>query len=182
MMPTRRAIGGLFGGLALAPIVALGDAAPLRAELAWFARMVGTWKGEGDGEPGHSTVSRSYEVSWGGTFLIAHNQSVYAPQPKNPKGEVHDDMSVYSFDKRRKVAVLRQFDVEGFVNQFTAPAATLTGDLVMFETEAIENIPPGFKARETYIFHGDDVFEEVFEIAEPQKEFAIYSHNHLTRA
>ena len=51
----------------------------------------------------------------------------------------------------------------------------------MFTTEAIENIPPGWRARETYVI-GADRLEEIFELAEPGKDFAVYSRNRLTRA
>jgi hypothetical protein len=39
---------------------------------------------------------------------------------------------------------------------------------------AIENIPPGWRARETYRFSGPDEFIELFELAEPGKEFTPY--------
>ena len=45
----------------------------------------------------------------------------------------------------------------------------------MFTTEAIENIPAGWRARETYIL------EEIFELAPPGKDFELYSRNRLTR-
>ena len=53
---------------------------------------------------------------------------------------------------------------------------------VVFVSEGIENIPPGYRARETYIFNGPDDVEEVFELAEPSKEFALYSRTRLRRA
>ena len=52
----------------------------------------------------------------------------------------------------------------------------------MFVSESIENVPAGFRARETYVFSGPDQFEEIFEIAEPGKDFEIYSRSRLTRA
>lgn len=55
------------------------------------------------------------------------------------------------------------------------------GRLVV-ESEAIENIPLGFRARETYVFNGGDAFEEVFELAEPNGDFEVYSHNRFARA
>lgn len=51
----------------------------------------------------------------------------------------------------------------------------------MFVSEAIENIPQGYRARETYIFISENEFEEVFEIAEPGKDFALYSKARLKR-
>lgn len=52
----------------------------------------------------------------------------------------------------------------------------------MFTTDAIENIPAGWRARETYIAHGADEFEEIFELAAPGEEFDLYSHSRLKRA
>lgn len=40
---------------------------------------------------GTSQVEREYEFVLTGTFLFVKNKSTYAPQEKNPKGEVHED-------------------------------------------------------------------------------------------
>ena len=56
-----------------------------------------------------------------------------------------------------------------------------TAQKVMFTSEQIENIPAGFRARETYVVIGPDAFEEVFELAEPGKSFETYSHARFTR-
>ena len=52
---------------------------------------------------------------------------------------------------------------------------------LVFVSETIENIPQGYRARETYTFIGDNELEEVFEIAEPGKDFALYSKAYLKR-
>jgi hypothetical protein len=57
-----------------------------------------------------------------------------------------------------------------------------TAGRLVFITEAIENIPQGFRARETYIFSAADQLEEIFEIAEAGKDFEIYSRSRLMRA
>jgi len=46
----------------------------------------------------------------------------------------------------------------------------------VFTSEAIENIPAGWRARETYVVTGPDEFEEVFELAEPGKPSCIRAH------
>jgi hypothetical protein len=104
----------------------------------------------------------------------------YPVQEKNPAGEVHEDVGLFSFDKARKKIVFRQFHTEGFVNQYVADGDAKAGTLV-FTTEAIENIPAGWRARETYILTGTDQLEEVFELAPPGKDFELYSRNRLTR-
>ena len=111
-----------------------------------------------------------------GRFIRVQNTSTYAPQPKNPKGEVHQDVGYFSRDGGRKRLVLRQFHVEGFVNQYVQEPGTL-----IFVSEAIENIPAGFRARETYVSLGPDGFEETFELAEPGKDWQLYSRTRFKR-
>lgn len=78
--------------------------------------------------------------------------------------------------------MLRQFHQESFVNQFVAATADFTDGVLVVDSEAIENIPAGYRARETYRFSGDNAFEEIFEIAEPNSDFQRYSHNRFARA
>jgi hypothetical protein len=155
---------------------------PLNGNLADLQRFIGRWTGEGEGQPGKSTVERSHEATLGGRFILARHRSTYAPQAKNPKGEVHDDVGYFSFDKVRKRFVFRQFHVEGFVNQFVAATPSLDNGSLVFDSEALENIPAGWRARETYKFSSADAFEEIFELAEPSKDFTVYSHNRFVRA
>ncbi len=86
-----------------------------------------------------------------------------------------------SFDKARKTFVLRQFHVEGFVNQYVMTTSNADGKTIVFTSESIENIPAGFRARETYKILGPDEFKEVFEVAEPGKGFELYSEGHFKR-
>lgn len=145
-----------------------------------IAFLVGRWEGTSEGQPGEGTVRREYTRALNSRFIRVHNRAEYKPQAKNPKGEVHEDEGWFSFDRARKRLVLRQFHVEGFVNQYVEVAEASAGTVV-FTSEAIENIPPGWRARETYIVHGPDEFEEVFELAEDGKAFERYSRARLRR-
>jgi len=55
------------------------------------------------------------------------------------------------------------------------------GKTIVFTSESIENIPAGYRARETYKILSPDEFIEVFETAEPGKEFEVYSEGHFKR-
>lgn len=177
--------GLIIGGFALTAAPQLSSAAnvepALQATLSGLKRFLGRWRGRGEGDPGTSEVERSYEATLGGRFVMVRSTSTYSPQKKNPSGEVHQDVGFFSFDKARQRAVFRQFHTEGFVNQYVSTPAPLEGDVIVLESEAIENIGAGWRARETYRFSGPDAFEEVFELAEPQKDFAVYSRTHLLR-
>ncbi len=77
--------------------------------------------------------------------------------------------------------MLRQFHVEGFVNQYVMTSSSADGKTIVFTSESIENIPAGFRARETYKILGAEEFIEAFEIAEPGKDFELYSEGHFKR-
>jgi hypothetical protein len=143
--------------------------------------FVGAWQGTGNGQPGQSHVERSYQFILGGKFLEARNKSTYPPQDKNPAGEIHEDLGLVGYDTYRKVFVLRQFHVEGFVNQYILDDLAPDGKRIVFTTESIENIPTGWRARETYEILGPDEFTETFELAAPGKEFEVYTRNHFHR-
>lgn len=148
--------------------------------VAPLARLVGRWTGTSEGQPGKGQVERQYQRVLGSKFIQVRNRSTYPPQEKNPNGETHEDIGFFSFDSGRRRIVFRQFHIEGFVNQYALePSSTV--DRVVFLSESIENIPAGFRARETYVFSGSDQFEEIFEIAEPGKDFEVYSRSRLTR-
>lgn len=180
MHPTRRAIGI---GLALLPgacLTANPEAAaslsPLDQRLAPLSRFLGRWRGTAEGEPGRGTVERAYTSILSGKFIEERNVSSYA------SGEIHHHIAYWSFDRGRGRFVLRQFHQEAFVNQFVAGTPDFVDGRLIVDSESIENIPPGFRARETYIFAGADAFEEIFEIAEPGAAFSPYSHNRFSRA
>jgi hypothetical protein len=162
------------------PVASAPSLKPASDALTTLARLEGEWRGTGEGQPGTSDVERSYRWVLGGRYLEVRNRSSYAPQPKNPKGEQHEDMGLVSYDKARKKLVFRQFHVEGFVTHYVLDSTT--PEMFMFMSEAIENIPPGFRARETLRFVGDGQLEETFEIAEPDKDFEIYSKTRLAKA
>ena len=143
--------------------------------------LAGDWKGTSEGRPGAGTVTRSYEFIMNGRFLHERNVSTYAPQEKNPKGEVHEHRSLFSYDRARRTIVLRQFHAEGFVNQYALAPPSGDGTL-LFESEAFENLPAGWRARERYEVPSQDEFVEIFELAAPGKDFEVYSRNRLQRA
>jgi hypothetical protein len=147
---------------------------PLRA-------LIGRWEGEAKGEPGTGKAEREYSFTLNNRFIHVANKSTYPPQDKNPKGEVHEDVGYISYDKAAKKLVLRQFHVEGFVNHYVIDSISDDGRTLVFVTAAIENIPPGFRGRETYRILGPDEFIETFAMAEPGKDFTTYSETHFRR-
>ena len=142
--------------------------------------LIGRWEGTSEGQPGKGTVRREYTRVLNGRFIRVRNRNEYPPQEKNPKGEVHEDEGFISFDRARKRLMYRQFHVEGFVNQYVEDGDS-SATRAVFTSESLENIPAGWRARETYVVNGPDEFEEIFELAASGKPFELYSRARLKR-
>jgi hypothetical protein len=143
--------------------------------------LVGTWEGEASGQPGTGKSEREYRFLLKDRYIQSTAKTTYPPQDKNPKGEVHEDVGFISYDKIAQKLVLRQFHIEGFVNHYVLEGISEDGRTLVFVTAAIENIPAGWRGRETYRIVSDDEFIETFALAEPGKEFATYSETRFRR-
>lgn len=146
-----------------------------------FKIFIGRWIGDSNGEPGNGKYERSYEAIFNNKYIEIKNKSIYPPSSNHPKGEVHEDRGFISYDKGRKTFVLRQFHIEGFVNQYKIESISQDGKTIVFVSESIENIPAGYRAKETYQVVNENEFAETFEIAEPGKDFELYSTATLRR-
>jgi hypothetical protein len=149
--------------------------------LAPLGRFTGEWAGTASGQSGAGTVTRTYSPAMNGRFVRETNVSRYPAVDKSKSDELHEHMSMFSYDKARKLIVLRQFHVEGFVNTYHQVAAPEVEGALVFESEAFENFSNAWKARESYEFLSDDEFIETFELAPPGKPYQLYSRNQLKR-
>jgi hypothetical protein len=136
--------------------------------------LIGQWKGTGEGPDGKGQYERSYQFVLNNKFIELRNRSGYPATKEHPKGYVHEDYGYISYDKGRKKFVFRQFHGEGFVNQYVLESISPDGKTIVFVTEAIENIPPGWRARETYTVTATDLTED-FQLAEPTRDFEPYT-------
>jgi hypothetical protein len=166
-----------LAAVALLPVLSVLDVPSVSAQEAsapadpWapFRYFIGSWDGHGEGTPGLGQGVQTFEVILRETFLLVRNKAVFDPQNKNPRGETHVGWGIFSYDKARKAFVLRQFHVEGFVNQYVLESAPADSKTFVFVGEAIENIPPGFMARLTYKPLDADTFEQTFDLAPPAR-------------
>jgi hypothetical protein len=174
---TTIAFGATFALLKAEPAQSNGKFDPWKPLRA----LIGKWEGDVNGEPGSGTAEREYAFVLNNRFIHVQNKSTYPPQKKNPKGETHEDIGFFSYDKAAKKLILRQFHVEGFVNQFALDTVSDEGRTIVFISTTIESIASGWQARETYRILNDNEFIETFAMAEPNRDFATYSETHFRR-
>src|SRR5688500_3781515 len=105
---------GTSGGSAQAP------KAPANPTDTWapLRFLVGTWEGTSSGRPGNGVVQREYRLVLRDRFIEGRTTSTYPPQEKNAKGEVHEDIAYFSYERTTKAFKMRQFHVEGFVTEY----------------------------------------------------------------
>lgn len=94
--------------LLVMPVLVFAQAKPQSDVWEPLRFFLGAWTGTGKGQSGISQVEREYQFVLNGKFIQARNKSVYEPQEKNPKGEVHEDWGFISFDRVRQRHVLRK--------------------------------------------------------------------------
>jgi hypothetical protein len=153
-----------------------------RQDSLWLPlrHLIGSWKGTGEGPDGKGTYERTYQYVLNKKYIEVRNKTEYAPTKEKPKGYHHEDFGVISYDKARKKFVFRQFHIEGFVNEYVLESISADGKTVTFVTESIENIPAGWRGRETYTI-SENEFTEAFDLAEPGKEFEPYTKGSFKR-
>jgi hypothetical protein len=145
-----------------------------------FQPFIGTWTGAGEGVDGNGTYERTYQFVLNKKYIEVKNKTVYPATKEKPTGYIHEDVGYISYDKSRKKFVFRQFHGEGFVNQYVVDSLSADKKTIVFLSEAIENIPNGWRARETYIV-GDNTLTEIFNLAEPNKTFEPYTKTLLIK-
>lgn len=143
--------------------------------------LLGRWTGTVQGESGNGTATRSYGFTLGGRFIEERSLSTYPAQEKNRKGEVQEHRSFISVDHGRQKLVLRQFHQQGSVNTYVLNTAESVGNVLVFDSESLENLEAGSRARETYEVYSSDEFIETFEVAGPGKQLDLSSRTRFTR-
>ena len=144
--------------------------------------LLGQWEGTGQGFGNNqSTITSSFELVLNDQYIEVINDYRFEPTSQNPAGEHHIDQGMISFDKGRGVLVFRQFNIEGYINQYVLVDSLSTDRLLVFETEHIENFVPGGTARWTIEKLSEDEVETNFYVAFPGREPSCFGTNTLNR-
>lgn len=167
----------------LVPVLLYAQTDDAAEEDSWapFRFFLGQWQGTGEGTSGASTSEAGYRLVLNQQFIEVRHRAVFEPQERNPEGEIHEDAGFISYDRTRGRYVFRQFHGEGFVNQYILDSLSADGKTLVFVSEAIENIPPGWKARLTQRIIDEDEYESIFEVAAPERAFGCLSRNRFKR-
>ena len=146
-----------------------------------FEFLIGSWIGDVTGKSGIGKGERTYEFILNKKYIKMENASRFKPQEKNPEGETHQDLNVFSKDNIKNLFVLRQFTSKGYVNTFVLDTLNSENRKLIFITETSEESSKGLRTRLTYRIISKDEFTEIFELASPGKDFEIWLRNFWRR-
>ena len=139
--------------------------------------LIGTWKME---KPDVTNIQQ-YSFLFDGKFIQMKTRAVFKPTAKKPKGEIHEDLNIFSYDGTSDTLMLRSFYSEGFVNIFTLGDVSADGKILTFTTRAVENAPEGTKARLILQKISDTEMTEKFYVSWPNKDYACIADNHFKK-
>jgi len=167
--------------IALLPAMLSAQAGQRQNVWAPLRYFVGKWEGTAESRLGKGTAEREYRAILDGSFLQSESTHAYDLSTQLPEGQTHEGLELFSYDRVRKALVMRQFHSEGFVNQYLLDSLSADSTTIVFVSECLENVPPGWRAKEQYEIIDDNEFIEIFKLAPPDGEFEVYWETHLKR-
>lgn len=139
--------------------------------------LAGSWKMETP----EATNTQQYAFIFNGMFLQMKTRAVFKPSEKKPRGEVHEDLGIFSYDEFHNHLVLRSFHSEGFINTYVLKDVSADGKILTFVTESVENAPDGTRAKLLFEKINEREFIQKFFVAWPDKDFNCYSNNRFKK-
>ena len=136
-----------------------------------FDFLIGKWQGVESGSAGDGIGFRTYEYDLNKYVIVEKNMSTFPKSEEKPRGEVHRDFGVMTYNFNDSAIVFRQFFIEGFTNIYILDKKASTQEKFVFVTREIENSPGNWRARFTLNKISDNEFKETFEIASDGKNF-----------
>lgn len=134
--------------------------------------LVGTWSGEGGGQPGQGKGSFRFETELQGRILVRRSFAEYPAAGGKPAFR-HDDLTIVHRDAESKSYKAVYYDNDGHVIFYSV---RVVGDGVVMESDG-----GGPRYRVTYTRQPTERMRMKFEVAPPGKAFATYVEATLRR-
>jgi len=143
-----------------------------------FNFLIGNWQGVESGVAGNGIGFRTYSYDLNKNYIVEKNQSSFPQTEKKPKGEVHRDFGVISYNSNISSIIYRSFNIEGFTIIYVLNDTISCNEKYVFISREIENNPGNWKARVTVEKISKIEFIEYFDIAKDGLKFTPFLKNH----
>lgn len=131
--------------------------------------LIGTWAGDGKGQPGAGTGTFSFQSDLDGKIIVRKNHTTF-PETAGSKAMVHDDLLIVYRESDGAPQQAIYFDNEGHIIKYRV---TFTENAIVLTSDTSENTP---RFRLSYEMIDNETVNVIFGIATPQKpeEFRQY--------
>ncbi|MFH0989510.1 MAG: hypothetical protein V1799_05770 [bacterium] len=131
--------------------------------------LLGTWIGEGSGQPGQGSGSFTFQTDLSGSVIIRKSQTTF-PATKDKGASLHEDLLIIYLDYSGVPSKAIYFDNERHAINYTV---MYRDQVIVFTSESIKNAP---RFRLSYEPIDRNIVNTKFEIASPQNqdEFKTY--------
>ena len=136
---------------------------------AWeeWARLTGTWKGQGSGQPGTGGGIFSFTFDLNNKILVRKSHSEY-PVSGNKPAIIHDDLMIIYPDSAGNPSQAIYFDNEGHAINYDIRYSGAS--LILISRQKTGSLA----FRLTYTLQDDDTLITLFEISQDGKKFTPY--------
>ena len=160
--------------LLLMALAAGGQPAAAPKKDAWgpYRFLIGVWAGEGQGQPGNTTGTATFNFDLDGRILVRASRAQVPAQGKTA-GYVHEDRLVVFRDAPGQPARAIYWDNEDHTIEYDL-SASADGKVVTFVSKAVPSAP---RFRLVYTRLGPDTVDVKFEMAPPgsPETFKVYT-------
>ncbi len=150
-------------------ILAIGISCAAQEPANWqeWNWLIGTWKGEGSGQPGTGSGTFSFSTDLSGNILVRKSHSEY-PASGVKQSTVHEDLMIVYHDLNLNITRAIYFDNEGHTIRYRA---AVSADSIVLTGEK-EGDNPVFRL--TYKLLDDKRVNTIFEISVDGMNFTTY--------
>lgn len=129
--------------------------------------LIGTWAGEGSGQPGEGGGTFSFSLDLDENIMVRKSHSEYPAANGNP-AVVHDDLMIVYLEPKGVPSKAIYFDNEGHTINYQISYAEKS---VVFKSEKMPNVPI---FRLTYTLLDNDMVNTKFEMSQDGENFMTY--------
>jgi hypothetical protein len=170
----------MTAGLLLMALVFGGQqAAPKDDPWASYRFLIGTWTGEGSGQPGNTTGTATFKLDLDGRILVRTSSTVVPPRGQQA-GYTHEDRLVVFRDAPGQPARAIYWDNEDHTIEYDVSVSP-DGKIVTFVSKPVPSVP---RFRLVYTRLAADSVDVKFEMAPPGNPdaFKVYTEGVTKRA
>lgn len=136
--------------------------------------LLGKWE---DYRTGRARIGQGFKTCTfirESNYIYSNNKSIIDPQDRNPEGEIHGDWGIISNDSFVNKFTMCDCYSLGYINSNVLEYIPENPAKYEFNSDNLENVPEGWKARIKLEKIDEDTFEETLDPSQTGRDYVTY--------